>query len=640
GVDDLAEKLKEEAEATEKSRKAKEQFGQTLAGVEQAIRDQRAALEESGRAHESAAEKAKREAEEQARLALSIRATTAARLEAALQEAEAERRRDQTPGQRGEVASLGNTGVESRIAAIREELGKANEQVKAAEQLVQGRTAQLAVEQAALDPLTKINKKYDDQIARLKEIAGYNRQSRADLEAQVRVINEQREIELKAERDRQAKLREKPSTSLPKVTYQEVGRELKEAFGGTVTSTTGGKHVKNSLHYAGQAVDFVPAGGVNSISKAQIEERLKPLGVDIKELLGPGDKGHSRHFHVGFSKTRLSSDQVESRDDQRERREEAERQRRERNAEAYDQLLLRAQEDELQLARARVTDIAEAAKLDRQAVDVERDRLNSAVQSGVEQKKWTQAEADAVITINNRNAELKKEAISQQERFALVDRQLELDRSALDAQLRLLSLDENLAQTSAERRRIGLQILENERRIAEATLKAAIAKEQDPAVREQLQRDLDQLPAETDRREQLLKRQTETPAERLKRELDPELINERIEQIKVDGLRSLEDGLVGIITGTQSVAGAFKSMAASIISDLARIAIQQAIIRPLAGALFPSLGFADGGLIQFNPILTAQRNANGGFITGPGTGRSDSILSWLSNGEFVFNAES
>ncbi|WP_156895114.1 hypothetical protein [Rhodococcus sp. 2G] len=34
----------------------------------------------------------------------------------------------------------------------------------------------------------------------------------------------------------------------------------------------------------------------------------------------------------------------------------------------------------------------------------------------------------------------------------------------------------------------------------------------------------------------------------------------------------------------------------------------------------------------------AQANAAGGFITGPGTGTSDSILSWLSNGEYVVKA--
>lgn len=36
--------------------------------------------------------------------------------------------------------------------------------------------------------------------------------------------------------------------------------------------------------------------------------------------------------------------------------------------------------------------------------------------------------------------------------------------------------------------------------------------------------------------------------------------------------------------------------------------------------------------------LPAQQNATGGYITGPGSGTSDSILSWLSNGEFVIRA--
>jgi TP901 family phage tail tape measure protein len=36
---------------------------------------------------------------------------------------------------------------------------------------------------------------------------------------------------------------------------------------------------------------------------------------------------------------------------------------------------------------------------------------------------------------------------------------------------------------------------------------------------------------------------------------------------------------------------------------------------------------------------TIQKNADGGFIRGPGTGRSDSILSWLSNGEYVVDTQ-
>ena len=45
-----------------------------------------------------------------------------------------------------------------------------------------------------------------------------------------------------------------------------------------------------------------------------------------------------------------------------------------------------------------------------------------------------------------------------------------------------------------------------------------------------------------------------------------------------------------------------------------------------------ALGLAD------RPLSEIQSNAEGGTISGPGTGTSDSILSWLSNGEFVVKA--
>lgn len=63
-----------------------------------------------------------------------------------------------------------------------------------------------------------------------------------------------------------------------------------------------------------------------------------------------------------------------------------------------------------------------------------------------------------------------------------------------------------------------------------------------------------------------------------------------LQETAVGGLRTLEDGLVDIITGTESVSEAFKKMANAILADLARIAIRQAITGPLAGALGGLLG--------------------------------------------------
>jgi len=79
--------------------------------------------------------------------------------------------------------------------------------------------------------------------------------------------------------------------------------------------------------------------------------------------------------------------------------------------------------------------------------------------------------------------------------------------------------------------------------------------------------------------------------------LSAEQAADAIEEIKLRGLDNLTDGLTAAITGAGSLADAFKNMARSIINDLARIAIQQSIIKPLAESLFGagSSGIGGGG---------------------------------------------
>ncbi len=119
--------------------------------------------------------------------------------------------------------------------------------------------------------------------------------------------------EINAIRDREAEAI-KESTRVRKadaetLTSGSVAKMLREALPGVhVTSTTGGKHVKNSYHYRNQAVDFVPAGGMASMSKADVRQIFESRGIDIVELLGPGDRGHSDHFHVAWTKGKLALD--------------------------------------------------------------------------------------------------------------------------------------------------------------------------------------------------------------------------------------------------------------------------------------------------------------------------------------------
>lgn len=89
------------------------------------------------------------------------------------------------------------------------------------------------------------------------------------------------------------------------VTPGFVGGLLRSAFGGRITDTlrpmNASYGAERSYHKFGQAVDFVPAGGLHSITREQIRALMSANGVKILELLGPGDPGHSDHWHIAFA---------------------------------------------------------------------------------------------------------------------------------------------------------------------------------------------------------------------------------------------------------------------------------------------------------------------------------------------------
>lgn len=118
--------------------------------------------------------------------------------------------------------------------------------------------------------------------------------------------------ELLAERDRELKAIQKSTVArdAETLTANQVAKMLRGEMDGVhITSTTGGKHVKNSYHYRNQAVDFVPAGGMASMTKDDVRRIFESRGINVVELLGPGDKGHSDHFHVAWTKGKNSLDE-------------------------------------------------------------------------------------------------------------------------------------------------------------------------------------------------------------------------------------------------------------------------------------------------------------------------------------------
>jgi phage-related minor tail protein len=99
---------------------------------------------------------------------------------------------------------------------------------------------------------------------------------------------------------------------------------------------------------------------------------------------------------------------------------------------------------------------------------------------------------------------------------------------------------------------------------------------------------------------------TRTPLEEYMAQLPltADKMTEALQRVEVDGLQHLEDGLMGVITGTMKVKDAFHQMAAAILEDLLRIAIEKYII----GTITSALGLGTGG----TPVAGAR--AGGGPV--------------------------
>ncbi len=112
-------------------------------------------------------------------------------------------------------------------------------------------------------------------------------------------------------------------------------------------------------------------------------------------------------------------------------------------------------------------------------------------------------------------------------------------------------------------------------------------------------------------------------------------IGQQLEYVAVQSLDRMSDEFADVITGTRSVADAFRSMSNLILHELARIAIKKAILGPIAGMLG-----GGGGSLSFNPLAGAFSFGSfdiGGY-TGPGGKYQPAGV--VHKGEYVFDAES
>lgn len=110
---------------------------------------------------------------------------------------------------------------------------------------------------------------------------------------------------------------------------------------------------------------------------------------------------------------------------------------------------------------------------------------------------------------------------------------------------------------------------------------------------------------------------------------------------------SIENSLVSLVSGTESAKDKFKKfcedVTKTILQSMAQIIIRGLITRAIMGAIgmggSSSLSFGGFGGVNWGASpFSGRLFAAGGYISGPGSGTSDSIPAMLSNGEYVIRS--
>lgn len=276
----------------------------------------------------------------------------------------------------------------------------------------------------------------------------------------------------------------------------------------------------------------------------------------------------------------------------------------------------------------------ERLRIERERIDIAKQGRDRDLDEQALDNRYIAGSLARLKSINAQAAELDKQLLGQRRAQEVDEAAYDSRRAAQDDEIALAEIAGRLALIASDRRTIEQRILalrhQEER---EALERVANDKNNrfSPAERKQASEQLDRLPQRQAADRDALAQQQRGPIGQYRDELVRSVgdMDEALRGVAANGLQSIEDGLVDVLNGTASVAGAFKSMASSIVADLIRIIVQKAILSSL-GSSFLGIPLAEGG-----PVL---KRAGGGPVFGAGGPRDDRIPAMLSNGEYVINA--
>lgn len=699
-LEDATNKLKEDAAASELTRRAKIRYGSSVEGVTAALKEQDETLKQTAASEWSAAERANLAAKAKRDQALATRQNTAAQLADALAQEQSalEAARAQQRYGKGEAAMVAAQLAAGRVDALQAKLAQANAAITDAERQLQVTRVDLAAEQAqtALDPIRSVTKLYDDRIAAVKrqqrEEARLGKIIDANSYRQIEQLERQKKAAVETAQARQAASK-RDANAGPLTTFQS------PVAGGRVTGRFGESrpgHQHAGIDYAvpvgtpvrapaagvvdvagqrqgyGNAIYINFGGGTSArfghLSKFNVKPGDRVEAGDIIGLSGgaPGAEGSGRstgahlHYEVrsggkavnplgGRFKTDggATANTAARHAETTLRQAETARQKLIDSDTAYNDEERAARQKLLDATRRTAASEEQRDALLRESINAEADATEKKIANQFDAGDISLAQAQHLYSINEATRAQRLDNVKIAAAQRVITNRYETEQQSLDIRLGQLRLEQDLATTDHDRREIGRQILDLEQQLRRKKLEQVRDTSNDPVEVARASRDLAALPAVEAAEDEQQRRRSAGPMETYRQRLRDSVgdMDEALEGVEQRGFQSLEDGLADIISGTESVGGAFKKMASSIIADLARIAAQKIILSAIGGGGF--FGLATGGSPGDLPGF-AGGGTPGGLLRGPGTGKSDSILALLangrgairvSNGEFIINEQ-
>lgn len=577
------------------------------------------------------------------------RTRLAVRLEEARQDVEDAARRASDPtlaGEGGFNPALADPAG-GRFNDLQQRLAQLDRQIADAQRIIGATTVQGA--RALSTAAGRINAQFDDRRAALERsyaprigAAGNNDAARAQLARELQAA------EARLEAERQAALRtvsenERAERQLNDTRGRAISlteaRSIAEGAGGHVSSTVRSRETQarlyrdylagrgplaappgHSAHERGEAIDIV------GLSLAQVRRafrgRVAP-GRIIEEI---NPRTQARHVHVP-----LSGHGAEREANSEAERLERARLERARNDAAFAQDLARANEELLQVRNELNVSTEAQADLQLQQLELERARLVATIESEVTQGRYTRAQADQLLALNEQIATQRAQNIRARREDQLAQERVAMTQENLRGEQELESLRGRMTETRNAQRESALRQLDISYQIERAELDRLISSQIiAESQRKQARLARDRLDERYQLERQGLEREHESPGARYLRDIrrGRAEMSDAVEDIEVRALQTLNDELAETVVRFLDLGGVAGRVLNQILGDLIRIAIQTQLINPIAQRLFggassisaPGLGGSKGaGIAAAAELLSGLFGSFGGGKAGGGS---------------------